>query len=663
MNSFLVTESNENGNLNRLCHSGDIFRMNWADGEIPWGSIQAPEGVKYRVERNITADGNLEERFIFQNESSYPVYFKENDLGIFISLPDRYTKADECMKKNCHTHIWCGDEASWIKAVRMSGIGPHLGMALRKGGLRGYSIRRNETMLSNDRGSFLLHPNLDVLYPEEEYELCMEWFWYNKADDFREKLLEFENFPVISADQCTYFEGEDIRFRIMGKGHADTVKIHCEGSESIEWEKQAGSGRYQITVTVRGKVPKEYPVEVEIDHVRTKALFLVLPKLGRLTDARCRFIVEHQQEVKGNLDGAFLIYDQETGKRYYSHLDDHNGGRERLAMGALLALFLQENRNTALEESLNRYIAYVYRELFDDHTGDVFNDIERNHDWDRLYNYPWVSIFLFEVYKWKVERKYLKDAYLALRRYYEKGGTAFYAIGIPAEEICIFLVKEGMEGEADILKKYLLAQAEYIRETGLHFPTSEVNYEQSIVAPAVDVLLQAYEITQEGMYLEKAEELMEVLLLFNGQQPDYHLFENSIRHWDGYWFGKRKCLGDTFPHYWSVLSGIAYERYGNVTGEIKYHKLAKASFRGSLNLFEASGMAHCAMVYPVSVNGKAGHYYDPWANDQDWALYYAWKLRNITLFPDDSTGVHAPGTSGLHKPMVRQARAEGRPLF
>ena len=54
------------------------------------------------------------------------------------------------------------------------------------------------------------------------------------------------------------------------------------------------------------------------------------------------------------------------------------------------------------------------------------------------------------------------------------------------------------------------------------------------------------------------------------------------------------------------------------------HK-AKASLRGCLNLFFIDGMASCAMVYPDTVNGKKAHYYDPWANDQDWALYYAVK--------------------------------------
>ena len=73
--------------------------------------------------------------------------------------------------------------------------------------------------------------------------------------------------------------------------------------------------------------------------------------------------------------------------------------------------------------------------------------------------------------------------------------------------------------------------------------------------------------------------------LFNGKQADYHLFENAIRHWDGYWFGKYECYGDTFPHYWSTLSGDVFASYAQITGDKSYEHKAKASLRGCLNLF------------------------------------------------------------------------------
>ena len=94
--------------------------------------------------------------------------------------------------------------------------------------------------------------------------------------------------------------------------------------------------------------------------------------------------------------------------------------------------------------------------------------------------------------------------------------------------------------------------ANQLIEIGTAYPASEVNYEQSIVQPAAEVILQVYEVTGEEKYLRGAEQQIAVLELFDGQQPDYHLHETAIRHWDGYWFGKRRVFGDTFPHYWSA---------------------------------------------------------------------------------------------------------------
>lgn len=48
-------------------------------------------------------------------------------------------------------------------------------------------------------------------------------------------------------------------------------------------------------------------------------------------------------------------------------------------------------------------------------------------------------------------------------------------------------------------------------------------------------------------------------------------------------------------------------------------------------MFFPDGRATCAFVYPMSVNGVRAHYADPWANDQDWGMYFALKYSNITV--------------------------------
>ncbi|MCP1253467.1 hypothetical protein NK212_16535 [Elizabethkingia sp. S0634] len=115
---------------------------------------------------------------------------------------------------------------------------------------------------------------------------------------------------------------------------------------------------------------------------------------------------------------------------------------------------------------------------------------------------------------------------------------------------------------------------------------------------------------------------MPSLEAFNGKQPDVHLYDIGIRHWDGYWFGKGELLGDTMPHYWSALTAIAFYRYYQCTQEKDYKRRAKGIVENNLLNFKEDGKASSAYLYPDTINDKPGKYYDAYANDQDWALVY-----------------------------------------
>jgi len=78
--------------------------------------------------------------------------------------------------------------------------------------------------------------------------------------------------------------------------------------------------------------------------------------------------------------------------------------------------------------------------------------------------------------------------------------------------------------------------------------------------------LEVYLLTREAKYLRCAEAFLPLLDAFNGRQPDHHLNDIAIRHWDGFWFGRLKMWGDTFPHYWSALTGWVFYRYWQATG-------------------------------------------------------------------------------------------------
>lgn len=587
--------------LYRITSIRDPFQMNWIEGKIPWGTVSLPEGLTCRVERRFTENDTLEETYTLENITDFEIFAPEGTVSIATPFNDSYHQADICMTQRCHTHLWCGGSQSWIMALRMGGSAPHLGFCLTEGALGSYSVQRGlkEECVSNDRGDFLLHPEAFHLQPGEKYILRWELFWHDGKEDFQQKLIAKYGQISIEAEQYVLFEGETANVQANLPPYQTRIVTKKSGEQSVEWLKDGGW--------------------------HTKANFCVLPNPEELLRNRVRFIVEKQQhhENGSHLDGAYLIYDNETQKTYYSHAwNDHNGGRERLAMGALAALYLQQKQDEAVASSVDAYAVYVVRELYDEKSGVVYNDIQHSLNLNRLYNYPWAAIFFMEMYNWKKELIWLRRAATAMRAYYQAGGEKFYAIGIPMTELCALLEKVSLTEMEDELRGLFIAHAKRIAAVGLNYPLHEVAYEQSIVAPGVDYLLMGYQLSGDESLLRAAREQLAVLELFDGIQPDYHLNTVAIRHWDGYWFGKRRLLGDTFPHYWSSLSGLVYERFAHITHDERYAKMAERSLRGPLSLFFPDGSASCAMIYPRSVNGVSGHYFDPWANDQDWGLYY-----------------------------------------
>ena len=619
-----------------LSHKDDPAQMNWVEGETCWGAVKAPQALAVARTIHVLENGEIEETYTFENTSAAPLFVKEKDAWIYIPFNDSYEKAEIGLEKRCNAHLFAGESASYVMALRQGGRGPHLGLVLTKGSITGYGVERDFSARSEDRGDFLFYPALGTFEPGEKKEIRWKLFWHQGKDDFYNKLLNENGFLLVQAKQMTCIQGETFEFcvRTKDKEAAYKLSVKCGGDEvkPIRIDEESLKNDTQSVVSVWYQYPAEvegaYRFEIQSGESHTHALFYCSAPVETLLTRRSHFLVEKQQYKKEGsaLDGAYLIYDDEEDALYYSHKPDHNGGRERLAMGTIMAQYLQRHpEDTQCMESLNAYERYVYRELYDENTGVVYNDINRNNNWHRLYNYPWMADFQIELYRLKKDTRYLLNAYETMMGYYRAGGQTFYAIGIEAYELKTLLDAAGLTTQSEAFTQAFLKYADQLVKTGVNYPTSEVKYEQSIVAPAVSYLLQAYQITEESKYLEAAKAQLVLLELFNGGQADYHLFENAIRHWDGYWFGKYECYGDTFPHYWSTLTGDVYALYAKITGDQTYEELAKASIRGCLNLFFADGMASCAMVYPDTVHGKKAHYYDPWANDQDWALYYAVK--------------------------------------
>lgn len=626
--AFLVERNGENA-ITGIRSPWDDCAMNWVTAEKIWGSVRCIYDMDVTVFREYTNRHTLKETFVFYNGTDFDIYTESTQMGICVPLPDYYTDAGICLTQCCHAHIWCGESSSYIMAVRMGGKAPHLGMVLRKGKLQGYSVEREEHAvgreeeLSNRRGDFILHPENCHLRSREAYVLEWELFWFQNKEDFRCRLRSTENYIYAEAVSHVLFLGEELSF---------TASVNSENADE-RWmilvngrETECGQKGNHVTCNRITEATGEYLYDICRGDRKTQILFLVTPPLRELAKKRCHFIADYQQcREESYLKGAYLIYDNEEKKQYYAHVNDHNGGRERVGMGVLMAYYLQCCPDEELEKSLDCYLQYVLRELFNETTGEVFNDAPRCRDYIRLYNYPWISRFFLELYQFKKEGLFLDRYYKSIEYFYQEGGSHFYAIGIPMYESVQIFRKAGRMQQAEKLLAYYEEHGNFILSCGRNYPAHEVDYEQSIVAPAAIYMCELFCLTGKEKYRKGAEQQLQILDLFQGFQPDYHMNEVAIRHWDGYWFGKRRCLGDTYPHYWSVLSGCAYALAGKIMDADLYRRKAENTLRAVLSLIREDGSASCAMVYPLRVNGKQAHFYDPWANDQDWGLYFALK--------------------------------------
>lgn len=599
--------------------SNDKYKMNWIDGNTEWGTVKCPKGIvcEKKTERN---GDTITEIYTFTNTSDKDIFTSLTDIAIYTPFNDDYPNAETCVTNRCHAHTWCGENVSYIMALRMGGEPPHAGLVLTKGSIGGYSIERDFARMSNDRGDFLLHPSPVSLAPNESFTIEWTLFPHNGREDFFEKAKEYNpKFIEISAEKYILFGDERPNIKIIPAFEFGNVSI-TKDNNSVYFTVNGSDIIINDTNISEG----ENIYNINIDGILTHCGIYALPDFDTLAKTRCHFIADNQQCMNRNsrLHGAYLTYDNEEKHTHYSKDYDLNGGRERICMGIAIAKYLQTHEDEVLENSLKTYVDYVKRELVDTETGEVFNDYMRDNSYKRLYNYTWASLLFIELYRLYSSTACLIIAYKILKRFYDEGGNHFYAIETPADLIVECLRSENMIDEAEQLINCFREHCDYFIERGLSYPAHEVQYEQSIVAPAADLLLKTYCITKDEKYLRGAKIHINALDLFNGVQPDYHLYETAIRHWDGYWFGKRKLYGDTFPHYWSALTGRVFKRYGEIIKDDEYIKRGEYSLRSVLSMFRGNGEATCAYVYPKTVNGIKADFADPYANDQDWGLYF-----------------------------------------
>jgi len=595
--------------------------------ELRW----TPDGVELlhrcgplelRVTRSL-AD-TWSETYELINVSPEPV-----DLGCFaISTPwrDVYASGGDSLRRAVHAHVWTGGADSWVWAVPMDGTGPGLGLTLTEGELWAYSVESRDTVTGSGlRGHLYLHATdharapqamggqpAIVLAPGAATRLSWRLDWHESLATFRAT-----HHPLIEADRLAVQVGEPLPLRV------------------------APGALTSVERPLRTDRPGLLHVDAESQGRRSRIVLLVTPQLREVAERRAAFLLAHQRQPEraDSRRWAFVPFDNRSGLTVLPGAwSDWSAGRERVGS----ALFLQELRRrgwgdrAALDEALAGYRSFVVEHLVrpdgavlddpvlddpvldDPVLDDTAGPVRRQ---PRLYDFPWFARFL-------LDEGDLDLATRVMQRFYALGGGHFLAfeLGGVVRDLAAALRAAGRTPDADELTGHLLDQARTFLAYGEDLPAHEVAYEQSMVAPLLDLLLAARLLDPELVGDGALRRRLHWLTAFAADQPDARLRHVPIRHWDGYWFGGSRLWGDVFPHHWSVLSAAVHLAWpGGLLPPAETKALREAAYailRANLVSFDADGGATCAFVYPSCVNGQPAHVRDPFANDQDWALVY-----------------------------------------
>ena len=645
-NSFFdISFNTVTGNISSIKNCNDIYDMNWCSKDQEWGRIiwkdnslaynenivlksftednnrfiteYSNEKISVKIVREFTREGNLTESYIIKNITNTVFCINRDNFGIALPFNDRYTTADECMVRHCHTHIWCGHNIAWINALRMGVSDCNLGLVLTEGAIDCYSQMGCET---NMRGTFILHPESILLKSGEEYKISWELFWHKGTEDFKNILNSYSHNIEISATHYTVFKNENLEFKVRA-ANGKKAEIYLEDTPIYSLFE---GGVYKVCL--KPEKTGEYRFVIKQGNILTWADFIVKDEFKELLEKRIRFLIRKQQclDKESPLYGAFLIYDNEIGSQFFNDFwHDHNACRERLNMPFLLLKYLQIKDDNEVREAIRLYIDFLFREFYDESTGEVFNSIGKNRNLIRPYNAPGVMLLLAEMYFVFKEKRYLKNIIRLAEHYYSIGGEKCYSNAVAVEKVLRAFKEAGLTDDYEKMLLLFKKHAKNIINNGTDYPKHEVNYEQTIVTPAVSIVSECGIVTNEKKYANEAEKHIKCLERFSGFQPSFHLNEIAIRYWDDFWFGKNKLFGDTFPHHLSCLTARAYYNYGRLSNDSTWIKKAEECIRNCFCLISDDGRGSAAYVYPYKSNNIRAQFYDPFANDQDLILYDA----------------------------------------
>lgn len=568
-------------------------------------------GIEVSLERS--GGRVLREEYRFRNVTSEPVSL--TSIGIHTPFSDAYTDARTALNRHVNAHVFTGGSWSWVLAQPMSGEGRLLGLRLTRGQLWGYSVEsRNPGTGSNVRGHLMLHVTdharnpgafggqpVITLGPEESYLLEWELGWFDDVDAF----LAATN-PPATFSRLAARTGEPISI-------ASSAVVRSEKTVRVTATPDGAD--------LNSDVEGTYRVDIGED-ARTEVLFHA--SVEATVRRRCRYVLDHQiaRERAGLRRHAIVPVDTATGlSQPAAGWADWSDGSERI--GVALLLQLASERGWVDDDggaALAGWAQFARAHLLDESSAP-----RRGSEGGygvRLYDAPWLAWFFLARFRQAGDDADLDLAARVLERALELGIGRFLAIGF-SEAACGVadaLEAGGHGARATSMRDAVVASAHHFLDLGRDLPGHEVNYEQSMVAPLVALLSDAYRLTRAPELREGIQARLPWLLAFSGPQPHHRLFGVAIRHWDGYWFGLHRQWGDVFPHYWSALTASVLLRLPLSLRTEDGDRLAEAILRANLSNYRPDGSATCAFVMPTAVDGVAGHAADPLANDQDFHL-------------------------------------------
>lgn len=649
-NQVITVKWDDSGHPFELKNTADIHQMNWLSPHYKTGEVRgfvfqsckktaigvqvlarSAEGVQLKIARRLLEQSYLE-TYTFVNNTKAAVTLNKNFGAVSYAGNSFFNKQPNMLNTRCNTHIFTGQDVTYLYSAKLCGKPPYLLVRALRGSFSGYGLAADIALTSNasfDRGQIWLFPTEQALPPGGQATFTLSYRFVNRRPEKQGLYCTLSAYSLLPGEQTTltvHAKGPIANLAVTCNGQAVPMQIMNNVATGVLSPQKAGE--YKVSVLVNGK--------------STNLSFQVLRPLSQILQQRAAFICQKQQckNISSSLYGAYLIYNKKTGSLVCeANFPDRNAARERLAMGVTVALALQQKPNPALKKSLTLYRSFLEREIVDVKTGAVKNGV--NNSAIRLYNYPWVSTFYYELYRATGDVTALKTAADVMVHYYSIGGENMES-HVEVHRLLPSLKKQGLLQRYNALLEGLLKHADSIAARRTSSTSTEVSCANGMMSMMGVILMNAYLLTKNKKYLAPVSDLADIVSNFYALQPDFHCYGMAVRYWDLYWFGESHLYGDTFPQWLCANTAEFYKYYDKVFKKHKHARLIREILLGCCCVYDENGFGSCGYLYPDEVlayssNPKCkephrplgrhnGRFYDAFANDQDWSLYYAFTL-------------------------------------